>query len=108
MKYKDFRQLQAYHGLAAAKVKQIEGLDSFLRGLQYRLRENPAAELEITVRRVRSARNWDSGATMKLPVSIIGKLLLPIVKSELKQARDDLRELPPIKTAEGKSRTGRK
>lgn len=104
MKYKDYRRLQAYHGLATATVKRIENLDSFLRGLQYRLRENPAAELEVTVRRVKAARSWDSGATMKLPVSVVGKLLLPIVKDELKQARDDLRGLPPMKTEE--SRTG--
>lgn len=98
MKPREYKKLNAYHGMATALVKRIQNLDSFLRGLRYRLKENPAAELEVTVRRARIGRAWDTGATMKLPVQIVGKLLLPIVKRELSEAKTELRELPPIKT----------
>ena len=100
MKYKEYEKLRAYYSAATGVVKRINALDSFLRGLQYRLRENRAAQLEITVRHDQSRRQWDAGASMKLPVDIVGKLLLPIVKSELAKARQELRDLQPMQLSD--------
>ena len=96
MKSKEYARLNAYHGVATALVNRINRLDGFLRGLQYRLREKPAAELEVAVRRVRGARHWDAGVNLKLPVDIVGELLLSMIKTQLADARKQLRELPPI------------
>jgi len=37
MKYKEYEKLRAYYSAAAGVVKRINVLDSFLRGLQYRI-----------------------------------------------------------------------
>jgi len=52
MKHKDYRSLATYYDTVTSVVKRIQHLDSFPRGLQYRLKENLATELEISVRRV--------------------------------------------------------
>jgi len=82
--------LQTHAKIAYELVRGIGRLDSFLRGLQYRVRENPTAILVLCVRRDRSS-GYDVGAEVRLEARRVAAILEPLIRDELRRVRAELR-----------------
>jgi len=93
MKSREYAALLKHARTAESIAKRIARLDSFLRGLKYRLRENPTAELILHIRRDRRGC-YDPGVEVRLEAARIGRLILPLLRAEMRAAKRELAAMP--------------
>ena len=92
------KQLEAYFAVMKSKQKHISSVEKVLRGLEWRLKNNPGLPLRIGVHLTGAKQYQDHGVYEEMPADIVGPTFLPVLRKKLAELRKELIELPAVHT----------